>query len=67
MQKINWFFLKKFREIDPIKKVAPLLVLSPNHGSISYMWEKRSDNGNWCILHLTPAFMSKVVAYINVH
>ena len=32
---------KKVQEIDPVKKVAPLLVLSPHHGSVCYLWEKR--------------------------
>ena len=32
---------KKVQELDPLKKVAPLLVLSPHHGSVCYLWEKR--------------------------
>ena len=32
---------EKVQEIDPVRNVAPLLVLSPHHGSVCYLWEKR--------------------------
>ena len=50
-----------------MKKVAPLLVLSPHHGSVRYLWEKRGVT-RWELVY-TPSdtfCMLKVVAYINV-
>ncbi len=41
------------QEIDPMRKVAPLLVLSPHHGSVCYLWEKRGV-ARWELV-FTPA------------
>ena len=46
-----------------MKKVAPLLVLSPHHGSVRYLWEKRGVT-RWELVY-TPS--DTCILYVKSH
>ena len=44
-----------YQAVDEIRKHAALLVLSPNHGSVTYSWKRRTDvQTDWENIAVTP-------------